>query len=251
MVKSSAVFNAYSRYYDLLYKDKDYESEARYVQTLLESHGVEKGDLLEFGSGTGKHGCLLASNGYSVHGIEQSLQMVEQARLEAGFTCQVGDIRNVELERDFNAVLALFHVVSYQIRNEDLIAVFNSAFRHLQKGGLFIFDFWYTPAVYSQKPTVRVKRISDFDVEVIRLAEPVIYSNENRVDVNYTIFARDVANGRTQIITESHPMRHFSLPEINLLAAMQGFHFIDAHEFLTGKATGDDTWGVCVTLKRA
>jgi hypothetical protein len=33
-----SVFAAYSRYYDLLYRDKDYAAEARYVHELVQRH---------------------------------------------------------------------------------------------------------------------------------------------------------------------------------------------------------------------
>ena len=39
----------------------------------------------------------------------------------------------------------------------------------------------------------------------------------NRVDVKYTIFERNVASGAYMTFTENHPMRHFSLPELDLL----------------------------------
>ena len=244
------VFNIYSRYYDLLYRDKDYVGEADYIQTLLAKQGITQGSLLEFGSGTGKHGNLLASRGYQVHGVERSAEMVAQAVLCDGFTCHQDDICTVQMGRTYDAVLSLFHVVSYQTSNADLMQVFARAADHLKKGGLFIFDFWYSPAVYSQRPVVRVKRMIDARVEITRLAEPVIYPNSNRVDVNYTIFAQDTASGAVQTTTETHPMRHFSLPEIDLLASIHGFDCIGAEEFLSGKAAGEDTWGVCVTLKR-
>ena len=244
------VFNAYSRYYDLLYRDKDYDGEADYVQSLLVRHGITQGNLLEYGSGTGKHGCLLAARGFLVHGIERSPEMVAQTPVVDGFTCQQGDICTVKLGRTFDAVLSLFHVVSYQTSNADLVAVFTRAAEHLKPGGVFIFDFWYSPAVYSQYPAVRVKRIVDEQVEITRIAEPVIYPNENRVDVNYTIFARDLASGIVQIATETHPIRHFSLPEIDMLAAMNGFERVSAEEFLSKKPAGEDTWGVCVSLKK-
>lgn len=250
MKSTSSVFNAYSRYYDLLYKDKDYVGETDYIQALLARYGITQGDLLEFGSGTGKHGCLLAERGYRVHGIERSADMVAQSTMVDGFTSQQGDICTVQLGRKFDAVLSLFHVVSYQISNSDVHAVFARAAEHLQSGGLFIFDFWYSPAVYSQQPVVRVKRMVDTLVEMTRLAEPVIYTNENRVDVNYTIYARDLASGDLQTLTETHPMRHFSLPEIDLLSQSNGFTRVNAEEFLTGKSAGADTWGVCVILKR-
>lgn len=243
-------FNSYSRYYDLLYQDKDYAGEAAYIQTLLSRHGVTQGNLLEFGSGTGKHGCLLAKEGYHVHGIERSAEMVAQSSQGTGFTCQQGDICTTKVDRTFDTVLSLFHVISYQTRNEDLIAVCANAAAHLKPNGLFIFDFWYSPAVYAQRPEVRVKRMADAQVEITRLAEPELYPNDNRVDVNYTIFARNTSNGSVQTVTETHPMRHFSLPEIDLLAQMTGFRRLTAEEFLSGKPAGENTWGVCVVLQK-
>jgi len=245
-----AVFNAYSRYYDLLYRDKDYPGEAAYIHSLLTRHGVSQGDLLEFGSGTGKHGRLLAGLGYRVHGIERSSEMVAQSSQTGDFTCQQGDICAIDLGRTYAAVLSLFHVISYQTTNAAAQAVFARAAAHLEPGALFVFDVWYSPAVYAQRPVVRVKRMADDQIEITRLAEPVIYPNKNRIDVNYTVFVQDRASGAVETLTETHPMRHFSLPELDLLAAGAGFERLAAEEFLTGHTPGEATWGVCLVLRR-
>jgi SAM-dependent methyltransferase len=251
MTDSSKVFDAYSRYYDLLYRDKDYAGEVEYIRSLLHQHGLAEGDLLEFGAGTGKHGRLLAERGYRVHGIERSAEMVAQARATEGFTIQQGDVCDVKLGKTYDAVLSLFHVVSYLTTNAALHAVFSSAANHLRQGGMFVFDFWYSPAVYAQRPAVRVKRIADETSEITRIAEPTLRPNENRVDVVYTVFARDVATGHVAALDETHPMRHFSLPEIDLLAEAHGLVRVRAEEFLSGQAPGEDTWGVCVVLRKA
>jgi SAM-dependent methyltransferase len=247
---TTSVFNAYSRYYDLLYQDKDYAGEVAYIQNLLTRHSISQGDLLEFGSGTGKHGRLLAEMGYRVHGVERSADMVAQSQVTENFSCQQGDICTVQMGRPYKAVLSLFHVVSYQTNNSNVQAVFMRAAEHLRPGGLFIFDFWYSPAVYSQQPAVRVKRMADDQVKITRIAEPVLHPNSNCVDVNYTIYARDVESGEVQMLEETHPMRHFSLPEIDLMAQITGFERVGAEEFLTGKPPGTETWGVCVVLQK-
>ena len=244
------VFNAFSRYYDVLYCDKDYSGEVAYIERLLKRHGIVQGSLLELGSGTGKHGRLLAEAGYLVHGIERSSEMVALAEQGNGFSCELGDICTVQLGRRFDAVLSLFHVISYQTTNAKLHAVFARATEHLESGGLFVFDFWYSPAVYAQKPSVRVKRIGDDHFDIVRLAEPVIIANENRVDVYYTIFASDRDTGTVQTAQEIHPMRHFSLPELDLLAEFHGLARIEAEEFLSGNEPGEFTWGVCATFRR-
>lgn len=250
MKTNPSVFNAYSRYYDLLYQDKDYVGETDYIQNLLVRYGIVQGNLLEFGSGTGKHGCLLAERGYYVHGIERSAEMVVHAAQCDGFTCMEGDICTVHLGRTFNAVLSLFHVVSYQVNNDALLSVFARASEHLVPGGLFIFDVWYSPAVYAQRPEVRVKRMADNNVEITRIAEPTIISNENRVDVHYTVFAHDVVSGEFSEFSEIHPMRHFSIPEMDTVAILCGFERVTAEAFLTGDTPSENTWGVCVILKK-
>lgn len=244
------VFNSYSRYYDLLYRDKDYVAEVAYIDCLLKKQGVAGKEILEFGSGTGKHARLLAQRGYRVHGIERSTGMCAQAETVDGFTCQQGDISTVHLGRTFDAVLALFHVVSYQVTNAAVSDLFARASEHLKPGGLFAFDAWYTPAVYAERPTVRVKRVADEDLEITRIAEPVFLPNENRVDVKYTVFARDLKTGLTQTFNETHPMRHFSLPEFDLLASIHGFQRVVAEEFITSRGPSDDTWGACVVLRK-
>ncbi|MGD9975552.1 MAG: class I SAM-dependent methyltransferase [Desulfatirhabdiaceae bacterium] len=244
------VFDAYSRYYDLLYQDKDYDAEVIYVDRLLTGHGMTGRELLEFGSGTGRHGRLLAEKGYRVTGIERSHTMWAQATETDGFQCLHDDICTVQLNRGFDAVISLFHVISYQTDNSRVKAVFARAADHLNPGGLFVFDFWYSPAVYTLGPTVRVKRMADSTCEITRIAEPITCPNQNRVDVHYTIFVRDLITGTVRTLTETHPMRHFSLPEIDLLAESNGFMRIGAEEFLTGNPPGTDTWGVCVTLKK-
>ena len=189
------VFDAYGRYYDLLYRDKDYAAETDYICGLLTRHKIAGHALLEFGSGTGRHGRLLAERGYRVTGIEQSAEMAARAVATEGFCCQEGDIRAVCLGRTFDAVLALFHVVSYQVSDESVRALFDRAAEHLVQGGLFVFDVWYSPAVYAQRPEVRVKRMTDGAVEITRIAEPTMHPKENRVDVHYTIFVHDLATG--------------------------------------------------------
>jgi SAM-dependent methyltransferase len=244
------LFGSYGHYYDLLYRDKDYTAEVAYIELLLNRYGIGRGNLLEFGSGTGKHGCLLAAKGYIVHGIELSAEMVSFAQTPFGFTCQQGDIAQVNMKRKYDAVLSLFHTISYQTRNDQLKAVLCNAASHLNSGGIFIFDFWYSPAVWAQKPVVRVKRMRDNQIEIVRIAEPLIFPNENRVDVNYTIYARNLKSDSVEAISESHPMRHFSLPEIEILAQNNGFELVNQEEFLTGDVPSESTWGVCVILQK-
>lgn len=262
------VFDQYARYYDMLYRDKDYNTEVDYIANLLNRFAAQARDLLEFGSGTGIHGRLLADKGYHVFGLERSPEMVAQAQrniaaqdglpprtrpmdsLPGSFDCLEGDIRQTSLNRTFDAILSLFHVISYQTTLADIKATFQNAHRHLEPGGIFIFDIWYAPAVLSQRPEVRIKRVEDGQVRLIRLAEPTLYPNKNLVDVHYTILAEEIAAHSLSTMEETHHMRYFSLPEVEMLAGFTGFTLLLSEEFLTGNPPGEDTWGVCCVLRR-
>lgn len=68
--------------------------------------------------------------------------------------------------------------------------------------------------------------------------------------VQYTIFAHDLTSGLFDVMTEIHPMRHFTLPEIDLLCLITGFERIGAEEFMTGNVLSENSWGACVILKK-
>ncbi len=244
------MFNKYSDYYDFFYEDKEYHKEADYILDLLKKNKILGGNILEFGSGTGKHGYLLAEKGFKIHGIELSSDMVAKHKKHPNFTCQQGDIAKVKLEKSFDAIISLFHVISYQTNNYQIKSVFENASNHLSANGLFIFDVWYSPAVNYQQPSIRVKRFENEEISIVRVAEPNHNPNKNLVDVNYTFFTKNLKNGSSNQFKETHSMRYFSIPEIDILAEMYDFKTINAEEFLTKKIPSKNTWGVCFTLQK-
>lgn len=247
------VFANYARYYNLLYRDKDYATEANFVNQLLQSYAPGTESIIELGCGTGAHAALLAQAGYEVYGVDLSADMLEQAQtrsltLPPALACQLnfsqGDIRNVRLERKFDAAISLFHVFSYQTSNDDLQAAFATAKYHLKPGGVFIFDCWYGPAVLSDRPTVRVKRLEDEEIIVTRIAEPIMDFNDNLVDVNYQVFIQSKDSGTVEQIHETHKMRYLFKPEIDLLLKENALELITYGEWMTGKKAGANTWQV-------
>jgi SAM-dependent methyltransferase len=250
-------FAQYARYYDLLYRDKDYEAEAGFVAGLISRHAPHAKSLLELGCGSGVHASLLAGRGYSVHGVDRSADMLAKARARLSripaevsrrLAFSEGDVRNIRLGQRFDCVISLFHVMSYQTTNADLLAALTTVREHLVPGGAFIFDCWYGPAVLAQRPAVRVKRMQDAATSVTRIAEPVLHPNDCLVDVAYTVFVRDLATDAVDTISETHRMRYLFRPEIDLLARDAGMRVEHACEWLTGREPGENTWGVCFVV---
>ncbi len=243
------MFADYAKYYNLIYSDKDYAGESSYIVSLLQQYLSGAKSILELGSGTGRHAAYLADTGYSIHGIELSEEMLEQARLLSENNSRLaftrGDMRNIRLNMKFDVVLSLFHVLSYQTTNSNLVESFRTMREHLAPGGLLIFDCWYGPCVLSEQPSTRVKRVSDDSLEVTRLVEPELHPNENVVDVKYQIFVRNKVTESVHEIHETHRMRYMFIPEIEMLLEQHGFRLLHAGEWLTGNTLSCNTFGAC------
>jgi SAM-dependent methyltransferase len=252
-------FGAYGRYYDLLYQGKDYPAEAQYVQQLIQRHTSAARGILDLGCGTGAHAEQLAALGYRVLGIDASESMLEQANrrlkqsvvdVTSRLSFSAGDIRSFQAGRRFDVVTALFHVVSYQVENEDLRRTFATAADHLSAGGIFLFDCWYGPAVLSDPPTVRIKRFENSDTRVVRIAEPTMQFNENLVEVDYEVRVTDRASGRTEEIREQHRMRYLFGPELRSGLEAAGLELVYLGEWMSDSEASERTWNVVVVGKK-
>lgn len=251
----SKVFDAYAAYYDLLYKDKNYEAEAEYIRSLLAEQGVTGGAILELGCGTGKHAELFTQMGFSVHGIDMSPAMVEEAnkRKPADLADQLhfetGDVRDYQVNQQFDAVVSLFHVVSYQTTNEDLAAMFATASRHLKPSGVFIFDFWHGPGVISEKPTVRVKMMENDDIIVTRTATPYMQKLKNIVNIDFSINIKKKISLKEKNIEERHTMRYIFEEDIKLFSNNNSLKIQLIYSWLKKKKINATDWYGIAILK--
>jgi ubiquinone/menaquinone biosynthesis C-methylase UbiE len=140
-----------SYYYDLVVGhqgyNKDYVKEVEFIHDVIQNYTTEAQSILDLGCGTGYHAALLAKKGYSVHGVDLSAEMLEQAKtrvenqtMASCLSFSQGNVCTIRLDRQFDVVLALFHVVNYQVTNQDLLATFATVKNHLKAGGIFICD---------------------------------------------------------------------------------------------------------------
>lgn len=256
----SAVFGDYSRYYSLLNRDKDYQGEVDYVLQLVERHATLPGRaLLDLGCGTGGHDFFLAAQGYAVTGVDRSAAMLAEANKQLaswhgpGVAPQflAGDITTLQLAQQFPLVLSLFHVLSYQVSDTALTAAIATAAAHLEAGGLFIFDFWYGPAVLAERPEVRVREVEDEILHIRRRAEPVMHPERHSVDVNFTVKITRKHDGLQEELQETHEMRYLFLPEVESFLNKAGLRLLAAGEWRTDAPPSPATWGVCVVARKA
>ncbi len=250
------IFDDYANYYDLIYQDKNYIAEVEFIKKHLQTYAPAAQSILELGCGTGIHAVLLAEAGYFVHGVDISAKMLAQAearlqqvpqQVAANLRFSSGNICAIDLDQQFDVVLALFHVADYQITNSDLQNFFNTAKIHLKPDGILIFDFWYGAAVLSDPPKISIKRLENDQIKILRIAEPTMLAHQNQVDVNYQILIVDKPTSEVNELRELHQMRYLFLPEIELFLENAGMKILKTGEWLTDNPLSLESWsGYCV-----
>ena len=147
-------------------------------------------------------------------------------------------------------MVSLFHVMCYQNSNNELIKAFEVAKNHLKKDGIFIFDFWYGPAVLTDLPVKRIKRFENEKIKVTRIAEPVMHPDENVVDVNYDVFIKDIDSKKIIEKEELHKVRYFFDTELDMICKQVGFVIKQKYEWMSDKNPDFNSWNVVWIVKK-
>jgi len=215
----------YADVYDSLYSDKDYQGECDVVERVFNAFAVGPvRRVLDLGCGTGGHSSVLAERGFDVVGVDRSNEMLDRARQRGGAVRYAqSDVRSVQLDESFDAVLIMFAVLGYLTGNADVQQALCAARRHLRTGGVLFADVWYGPAVLGQRPSERVKVIETGDTgRVIRSASSELDSRRNVCTVKYQLWRlRD--RQLVDEVREEHPMRYFFEPELELMLNVADF----------------------------
>ncbi len=246
------IFKQYADYYDALYQKKDYPGECDYLIELWNKFSdIEVKSILDLGCGTGNHSHIFAEKNYDVLGIDQSVEMLNQARnkmqhLSNPANLLVADLCNFNLKQTFDSLISMFAVVGYLTTNSQLSSLFTSVYDHLKPGGLFVFDVWYGPAVLNQLPENRDLTIETKQQKFRRQAIPSIDYAKDVVQIDYTLLTLD----SNIISSEFHRMRYFFIPELELLAAFHNLSIEAVFSFFSFDEPCESDWNVTVVLKK-
>ena len=236
--------------YDLLYSSKDYEAEIDYIESFFSAKNT-KSSVIELGCGTGKHAEILVERGYDVLGVDSSEHMISIAESRSNkYSCKVADIRDFKLHKKFDYAISMFHVVSYLIDDNDLKSMLICLNEHLNKGGIFIFDTWFSPGVLNNPPENKIKVLEDKNINITRFSEPKASKIKNVVDVNFSIFYKRKDEEKYSFLSELHSMRHFNIEEISQISSECGFELIKCEEMISRDEPNESHWSIFFILKK-
>jgi SAM-dependent methyltransferase len=103
------------------------------------------GRALEFAIGTGRVAIPLAERGVPVTGIELSRPMIDRLREKADeetIPVIAGDMATARAPGEYTLVYLVFNTISNLQTQEEQVACFRNAARHLVPGGRFVIELW-------------------------------------------------------------------------------------------------------------
>ena len=175
------------------------------------------GRVLEFAIGTGRVAVPLVERGVPVTGIELSRPMIDQLRTkmdESSLPVVYGDMTSAVAPGSYTLVYLVDNTISNLLTQEEQVACFRNAARHLTAGGRFVIELWVP----------EIRRLPPGQEAVVFSSEPGYIG----VDTYDVLRQRVVSHhfrfdesGNAKLFRSPH--RYIWPAELDLMAQLSGF----------------------------
>ena len=131
--------------YDRMMRNVNYLRWKDYIVSIFKYYDCVPQTILDLACGTGALTILLASQGYSMTGIDKANGMLQIAREKSidkniQITFRQGDMVNFQLKQQYDVIICTYDSINYVCSENELCAMFKTISKHLTSKGLFIFD---------------------------------------------------------------------------------------------------------------
>ena len=177
-----------SKYYHILYKDRDHSEAERFITNLIQHLQPKKEALfLDLACGKGRHSIHLNQLGFKVEGCDYSPNSIDFAKQYENKSLRFyeHDMRQ-PLPKSYDYILNLFTSFGYFETEIEHISTLVSIYNALNEGGTFVFDFlnvqYVSDNLLAKENTIK----SGIDFEIKRKIENhQIVKNISFVDQDY------------------------------------------------------------------
>ena len=257
MVSAREPYGRFAEYYDFIYHGLvNYQGDVNFLEAIFHRElRTRPQDILDLGCGTGNHDLALAKLGYRVTGLDRSTSQLSIARRKArAARMQIrfvrGDMRAFDLGRTFDCAVCMFGAFGYLTRKSDAGRCLKAVHRHLREGGLFVFEFWHTPAVSPRDDWFH--QVGP-EYELIRLGRGTFDVRSHVLSLEFRFFA--FSGGKVlDRFSETHALRTYTVGEMRQMLLRGGFQLIAAYAATPQKKTfrpvRPDTFRVMAVARR-
>lgn len=233
----STAYQGFAYVYDKFMDNIPYEEWRRYLKNLFYQYSITDGTLIELGCGTGTLSLLMHEAGYSVIGIDNSIDMLtlaaEKTKDTPDITLLCQDMRELELGNTYDGFYCICDSLNYLLSSEDILSAFCGVKKHLRENGIFIFDL-KTPYFYEHVLGDQV--FCDHQEDCSYTWENSYFEEERINQYDLTVFVKHPDNGLFERFYETHHQKAYPLTEIIDLLSEAGLEFITAYDAFSSDA---------------
>lgn len=253
---SIAFQSDYAEYYDVLYRDKDYETECDFLEQAFKRFSEKKPlTILDVGCGTGGHAILLARRGYKVTGVDMSEAMIAIAREKAkreglDIPLYISPMEDLEVHQQFDVAISMFNTINYVVSDQALERALINIHRHLVPRGLFLFDFRNGITSLRSYSPLRIKWVEDGPRRLLRISETHLDAMEQLFCTTYTCLVFE-GNQLVKQFKDEHVVRFLFPREVKHYLKEAGFELLWMCRFLNlDMPASEEDWNIMVIAKR-
>jgi len=233
-IKNEDIYSGFAKGYDLVMRDVDFEEWARHILRLAQRHKFRGKRILNLACGTGVMEPTWTAKGFEVLGIDQSAEMIEEARRKNSHLgkvrFEVGDMREFDLGERFDLITCLYDSLNYLTDPAEVKSFLGCVKRHLEPEGGFIFDVATESNILENfTSTTYAENLEEF---------AYIWENGYNLKTkictsDFAFFHRNPKTGEFIRRMETHYQRMYTTREITSWLGAGGFHSLALYDGVT------------------
>lgn len=234
-------YDDFSRFYDLLTDNVEYEKRADYFCRLLSMCGITEGILLDLGCGTGSMSLAMAERGFDVIGVDSSVGMLnaaQQKMFASGKQMLLlnQNMEEIDLYGTVDCAICVLDGINHLNDENAVKATFEKVSLFMNKGGAFAFD---VNTLYKHK-FVLADNVFVYEPEGVYCVWQNSFNEVDcSVDISLDFFEEE--DGAYYRSGESFTEKAYDLNDIKAWLEEAGFEVIGIYDDLTLDAVKDNS----------
>ena len=224
-------YTTFASVYDEFMDNVPYDEWSKRIHNILCEHNINSGLVLDLGCGTGTMTEKLASYGYDMIGVDNSVEMLNIAQEKRKKSnCDIlylhQDMSKLELYGTVRAVVCVCDSINYILEKAELVEVFSLINNYLDPEGLFIFDF---NTEHKYENVIGNRIIAENRKDKSFIWENYYHKYKRLNEMELTLFIRKDGDLFTRS-TELHYQKAYSLAEMKQAIEKSGLKFLSAYD---------------------
>ena len=234
-------YDNFSRFYDFLTDNVEYEKRADYFCRLLSMCGIRDGILLDLACGTGSISVEMAKRGFEVIGVDSSIGMLNAARqksYESGEQILLlnQSMDDIDLYGTVDCAVCVLDSINHLSDAEQVKRTFEKVSLFMNPGGAFAFD---VNTLYKHK-NILADNAFVYDLDEFYCVWQNNFNEEDgSVDISLDFFEEE--DGVYYRSCESFTEKAYDLTDIEKWLEESGFEVIEIFDDMTMEKVHPET----------